>query len=323
MNETPFSIESNPNITITALPKRGVSLRLKFIVALTVIVLCIELITIALVQNTLFSIAHTEVKERGISIARNVAANSADHIMIENELGIMQLLSRTKEVEQDIAYLFIVDAHDRVIAHTLEDRFPVALRDANPLPDDATESTLLLDIENERVFDFAAPVLDGSLGSVHVGISESVIEHNIKETVWRIAMFLSLISLIGIVAGFLFASSIIKPLRKLTEAVRRIGEGNFTVKTDVQSDDEIGELAQVFDVMTDNLGKTKTLIKNYTKMLEEKVRERTLELESKNAELQKQNKFMIDRELKMIELKHTIESLEKQLAEKESTTEGL
>lgn len=316
MNESIDTDTSETLTTITAHPQRGLSLRIKFIGTLTIVVFAIALIAIVLVQSTLTTVVQKEVKERGASIARNVAVNSADLIMIENELGLLQLLTRTKEVEQDIEYIFITDAHGEVVAHTFEDGFPRGLLDVNILAAKTTAQTELIEMNEENTLDFAASVLNGSLGAVHVGISESLIEESISETIWSIALLFMAICTLSIVLTFLFASSIIRPLQKLTEAARRIAEGNFNVKTGITTTDEIGELAEVFDVMTDNLKKTKVLIKNYTTMLEEKVKERTGELETKNSELQRQNKFMIDRELKMVELKGKIESLEKQLVEK-------
>jgi len=45
--------------------------------------------------------------------------------------------------------------------------------------------------------------------------------------------------------------------------------------------------------------------------LEQRVRERTVELEEKNAELYKMNRLFVGRELRMVELKERIRELEK------------
>jgi hypothetical protein len=54
--------------------------------------------------------------------------------------------------------------------------------------------------------------------------------------------------------------------------------------------------------------------------LEKKIEERTSELNSKVNELEKMNKFMVDRELKMIELKKTVDELTKKLTLSQQTT---
>lgn len=50
--------------------------------------------------------------------------------------------------------------------------------------------------------------------------------------------------------------------------------------------------------------------KELNKELEQKVKERTLELEQKNTALERMNKLFIGRELRMIELKNEIKDLE-------------
>lgn len=54
-------------------------------------------------------------------------------------------------------------------------------------------------------------------------------------------------------------------------------------------------------------------LKELTESLEEKVRERTKELQGKINELERFNKLVVGRELKMIELKNEIEKLKKEL----------
>lgn len=58
-------------------------------------------------------------------------------------------------------------------------------------------------------------------------------------------------------------------------------------------------------------------LKKHREHLEELVRERTAELETKNVELEKFNKFFVGRELRMIELKKIIEENEKRMSELE------
>lgn len=52
-------------------------------------------------------------------------------------------------------------------------------------------------------------------------------------------------------------------------------------------------------------------LENYTKGLEQKVSEKTKELSNKMTEVEKVNRFMVDRELKMVEQKNEISELKK------------
>jgi methyl-accepting chemotaxis protein len=123
-----------------------------------------------------------------------------------------------------------------------------------------------------------------------------------------------------------FYSNITKPINKLTNLTKKIREGDLAVKADFvnSGSDEIGELAENFNVMVDELRQSKEKGVEEQKRVEEELKRRVKEiqdekerlkeenkeigdklskLEIKNKELEKTNKFMVDRELKMVELK--------------------
>jgi PAS domain S-box-containing protein len=75
-------------------------------------------------------------------------------------------------------------------------------------------------------------------------------------------------------------STISNPIIKLKDAADKIGEGELETQIQVDSKDEIGDLAQAFNNMTCKLKEARTI-------LEEKVRHRTEGLSVTNAELQK------------------------------------
>jgi len=67
---------------------------------------------------------------------------------------------------------------------------------------------------------------------------------------WAIA--LGLLVLAGLV-GRIWARRIVRPVERLSEASRVIGQGRFDVKVDISTHDEIGALAGSFNDMTDEL----------------------------------------------------------------------
>jgi nitrate/nitrite-specific signal transduction histidine kinase len=59
--------------------------------------------------------------------------------------------------------------------------------------------------------------------------------------------------------------------------------------------------------------KTQEELEQLNERLEQRVKERTVELEGKNAELYKMNRLFVGRELKMVELKERIRELERNI----------
>lgn len=122
---------------------------------------------------------------------------------------------------------------------------------------------------------------------------ESAINVGARETVISFAAT----CLFSIIFGLITAWQILRPISRISKTAREIADGNINARVEVKSKDELGDLSKSFNEMTDKLQKTQENI-------EEKVRERTIELE-------KTNKFMTGRELRMIELKKKIAELEK------------
>ena len=71
----------------------------------------------------------------------------------------------------------------------------------------------------------------------------------------KIVMIVSIIGalLIGMVVYFRIIGNIIKPISQLGDSARRISRGEFTFKLDVETNDELGDVCQSFNLMLENL----------------------------------------------------------------------
>lgn len=115
-------------------------------------------------------------------------------------------------------------------------------------------------------------------------------------SLFKVVIILSVISAaILLLIIVLISRSITSPLRKLSLATQKIGEGSFDVELpEFTSKDEISELTNTFSVMQDALKRTieqlkdaNTSLEEYSTSLEEKVEVRTTELREKNHLLDK------------------------------------
>lgn len=120
-----------------------------------------------------------------------------------------------------------------------------------------------------------------------------------------------LIILLMIISNSFLAKKITDPIKHLEVAANKFGAGKLDEYIKIRSKDEIGELAQTFNKMAENIKSSNRILKNYNTDLEKKVTERTKELDKKIEELKNFNNIAIGRELKMIELKKRITELEK------------
>jgi len=86
----------------------------------------------------------------------------------------------------------------------------------------------------------------------------------------RTLIALSVISLFLLVFSFLFLlqRAIVRPIIKVRDAARLIGEGTLGKEIDITSKDELGDLAAAFNHMAQDLKMSREKIEEYNKMLE-------------------------------------------------------
>lgn len=67
----------------------------------------------------------------------------------------------------------------------------------------------------------------------------------------------------SVLAIGLFSYNMVKPLKQMATAAKQFGKGDFSVRVNVASDDEIGELAKAFNNMADSLSASENVRKNF------------------------------------------------------------
>ncbi len=106
---------------------------------------------------------------------------------------------------------------------------------------------------------------DGPLGELYVfpkrGPNDP--DRAFLSAVNRSVLFGALIAGLAAVAFTLATSSrILKPVERLTDAARRMERGDLSVQVDIDSEDEIGQLAHAFNSMAGSLAQQETLRRN-------------------------------------------------------------
>ncbi len=102
------------------------------------------------------------------------------------------------------------------------------------------------------------------------------------------------------------------------QIIHRSGDVRWINQRNIMVWGDDGRIIAIEGIVTD-ITKRKRIeeeLRTLNKELEQRVRERTAELETKNADLEKMNKAFVGRELKMVELKECIRKLERQSGEK-------
>lgn len=189
---------------------------------------------------------HVALEMRGEFISQNIAGQSATPILTERFFELNMLLRDLMASGKDIEYCFVVNSRGYVVAHTFGAEFPTDLKAPGAALNAQSLRIEHLSTEKGAIVDFAAPILQGRIGTVHLGMSERPIEQAVSAMIRQLLQIVMIVLVLGSAVAVILARAITRPVQELVRATREVAGGNYTVEIDVRGADEIGVLAGSF-----------------------------------------------------------------------------
>ncbi len=130
-----------------------------------------------------------------------------------------------------------------------------------------------------------------NIGSIKLILSLSLVNKSIADAE-KTAILLTVIVLLLSLAMLTFLVRFItRPIRQLVDATDQISKGDLSQRLNIRQHDEIGHLASTFNNMVESLELSRREIEQYNRTLEQKIIERTMELEHAQAQLVQSEKL--------------------------------
>jgi signal transduction histidine kinase len=231
----------------------GVSIRTKILGIVLTLTIVLGLGVTWEVRTVMSRTLLGELEERGRSLVSDLAARSVDPILLNDTFSLYELLKETQANHSGVIYAFVVDPQEQVLAHTYDDGFPVALLTLNTPELDEPVMHRLYTTEQGRIHEFVAPIFGGRAGIVRVGISEEDLQRTINTVTGQMLLTTLIVALAGIASASLLTWLLTRPILRLVETTRRVGQGDLSARAPHWTDDEIGALANAFNQMVIDL----------------------------------------------------------------------
>jgi len=207
------------------------------------------------VRAILSSTLTAQLREASVSLGRDLAARSTDPLLINDLYSVLRLLRETRLNNPDVRYAFILDREGRVVAHTFGAGFPADLATANTVAPDVHHHTIAIQTEEGIIWDTAVPIFDGRAGTARVGLSEARMRATVAAVTTRLLLTTGLVSLVGIAMATFLTWLLTRPVQQLVAATEAVRRGDYTPRVRRWADDELGDLADAFNVMTADLAR--------------------------------------------------------------------
>ena len=222
------------------------SLNTKILAGMGSLILLVGIVLVIIVETTMQGKLRQALEKRGAFIAQEIASEAEAPLLTEHlvelELRFMDLM----EMDKEIVYIFVQNPAGKVRVHSFGKAFPTDLMALGTVSPGSGFRMQRLDTGLGLVLDFAAPVLQGKIGTVHVGMTEAPLRQEVNTILIQLILLIVLVLLLGVGIAVVITRAITKPIQELVRATREVAGGNYAVAIDVRSADEIGVLAGSF-----------------------------------------------------------------------------
>jgi diguanylate cyclase (GGDEF)-like protein len=279
--------------------------------------LTVGLIFLTAIATTGFYLWHESTEEQRelrsqASMVLMMLAEISTHGLGPAEMTRLDAVLDNLETDGDIGYVSVLDANGKAI---LERRFIESLRNVNlptrardaqipgPGAVDATDyviegrhyAELITRVGNGAAAarmagtaganpsaqaDIAAPAgAPVQAGYIRIGMTFERQQIEFKKTLAGALAVVGLLVVLAIGATLLLTRRLVAPMRRLMRAARAVGSGKLDVYVPASTADELGLLTHTFNHMTQRLSEAQSEVATYQRTLEDKVAQRTKELE--------------------------------------------
>ncbi len=264
-----------------------VKLRTKLVAGSLTLIFLLGLAMFIFIKVVLTNKLESKLQQEGIYLAKHFASMCVDPLLSDQPMQLTLMFFDFIRHTDRLEYIFVVDHDNALGSHTFSrSKFPEGLKKVNQLKRGQDYNIVPIRLNQKKFFDIAAPILEGELGTLHVGVSEIHIQEIVTETTRPFLLVISFFLLISALLALFLAKYITKPLADLVSSAEKVSRGDLKTRVAVTTGDELGVLGETFNRMQENLLTTLTSLNEYQENLEQKVLDRTIELQNKNTEIE-------------------------------------
>lgn len=246
---------------------RTISIRTKIIGLIVGAVTCVVVILLAIYvydQRSQMKEREARLIQDSIKSAAGLAYTVTPHF-IEGDYAFMNGLASHYARRAYRSYVMVVDNQNRILARSTEDELGGVFEIPAAYETEEIDEGLFRKYvrEGKTFYDVSYPVKAGDLvlGKVRIGLNTDWIGKQKDEMTKTILEFIGValaVTIVSILGASAMTRKMTGPLLRLAQVAQDVGKGDYTRKVDIKSDDEVGMFADAFNVMIEDLSRSRS-----------------------------------------------------------------
>lgn len=236
-----------PSFVIRAAQKisfRSIRTRLVLVFSTLIAVICLFILIYfpKKLQQQVESATLTKAK----IISGLTASSIGPALYFEDQLTMLEIIENSRK-DKDLAYLVVVSSTGEIAAahnDILAENYDFLVLQADTIPN-----------FKKNIFQTATPIMinDDQIGTLYMGLWLTGLKIELRRSRINILGISAILFVLGLLVVFGLSALLTRPLQHVVDAAYQISEGDLNTRAKIESQDEIGRLAQAFNHMVDRL----------------------------------------------------------------------
>jgi len=159
---------------------------------------------------------------------------------------------------RDVVYAVIVDAASTVLASSDPAQVGTTVPARVPLNNVLAAgglSQLRAVYATQQTLEWSQPIAlgDEPFGEIRIGLSTLLVRNDLNESLAPAALAAGVSLLVAVLVAMLLAQLVLRPMHVIRSSLTRLGRGDLGVTLDLRDDEELRELGDVFDRVSEQL----------------------------------------------------------------------
>lgn len=236
---------------------KNLKIKYKFFLTFSILLFLVIVLLLLLINHLEEEAVLTEVEDKVTGLSGILAYSSVRAIVSEDFLELQGLIESIKRKE-DVIEISIFNKNGKILSSTNVDNISSFVVKDLIKKIQLTDGSLLqrgMINKNEPYLEAISPIysIEDVLGYAIIKVS-LIRAYNELEKTRNIIIIIGILAILTtFIISFYISKKITSPITKLSNLAEEYGKGNFAIRSQIDSKDEVGELSVEFNQMAENI----------------------------------------------------------------------